>query len=294
MDLKQLNYFVTVADEGSITAGAKKLFLSQPPLSTQLKALEEELGCTLLERGPRNITLTEPGKTLYTYAKTMLNLSRVAKEEVCSEADPAKGTVRIGMVSSLVCDRAMRWLADFSSQNPEINFEITEGNTYQLLEQLDAGALHFAMVRTPYGKGNRESFSLTADRIVAVGRASLFPKRKHLRTEDLEAVPLIVYRRWEATLKAAFSEKELKGRIRILADDARTAVKAAELGLGLALVPESAVEVLSEKDTVFLPIRDLNLLSTVEIVRIPGRYLPGCSQKLLTFLKEQKSISEGK
>ena len=64
MDLKQLNYFVTVADEGSITAGAKKLFLSQPPLSTQLRDLEEELGCVLFERGPRHITLTEPGKTL--------------------------------------------------------------------------------------------------------------------------------------------------------------------------------------------------------------------------------------
>ena len=59
MDLKQLHYFVTVADEGSISGGAKKLFLSQPPLSIQLKSLEEELGCILFERGPRNITLTE-------------------------------------------------------------------------------------------------------------------------------------------------------------------------------------------------------------------------------------------
>ena len=65
MDLKQLRYFTTVAEEGTISAAAKKLFMSQPPLSTQMKLLEQELGCSLFERGQKHIRLTETGRLLY-------------------------------------------------------------------------------------------------------------------------------------------------------------------------------------------------------------------------------------
>lgn len=72
MDLKQLRYFTTVAEEGTISAAAKKLFMSQPPLSTQMKLLEQELGCSLFERGQKHIRLTETGRLLYDRAQTLL------------------------------------------------------------------------------------------------------------------------------------------------------------------------------------------------------------------------------
>lgn len=78
MDLKQLQSFVTIAQEGSISAAAKKLHISQPPLSQQLKALERELGVVLLERGPRHVQLTDAGQLLYERALGMLELARVA------------------------------------------------------------------------------------------------------------------------------------------------------------------------------------------------------------------------
>lgn len=69
MDLKQLDYFTAIVDEGSISAAAKKLHISQPPLSTQMKSLERELGAVLFERGLRSITLTDAGKLMYQRAK---------------------------------------------------------------------------------------------------------------------------------------------------------------------------------------------------------------------------------
>ncbi len=287
MDLKQLHYFVTVADEGSITAGAKKLFLSQPPLSTQIKELEKELSCILFERGARKITLTEAGKALYNYAKTILDLTRVAKEEVSSTANPDRGIVRFGMVSSLVCARPLRWVAAFSQQNPEIDFEITEGNTYQLLDQLSAGVLHFALVRTPYPKGRLESVRIASDRLVAVGHPEAFPDEFEISPEDLSKKPLIIYRRWEATLKQYFSLQGASPRIHILADDARTVIKAAELELGIAIVPQSAVEALSSQNTVARTISGEGILSATEIVYTPDGHLPGCAQKFLEFLKDK-------
>ena len=75
MDLKQLLYFKTVVEEGTISAAAKKLNLSQPPLSQQIKQLESELGVTLMERGARKITLNEAGRVLYEKGCTLLTLA---------------------------------------------------------------------------------------------------------------------------------------------------------------------------------------------------------------------------
>lgn len=102
MELKQLSYFVAVAEEGSITAAARRLYISQPPLSTQMKLLEQELGCQLFERGRSAIRLTEQGAILYRHALTLLEISRAARDEVLSSTGEVRGTLRLGVVSSVV------------------------------------------------------------------------------------------------------------------------------------------------------------------------------------------------
>ena len=97
MELKQLSYFVAVAEEGSITAAARRLYISQPPLSTQMKLLEQELGCQLFERGRSAIRLTEQGAILYRHALTLLEISRAARDEVLSSTGEVRGTLRLGM-----------------------------------------------------------------------------------------------------------------------------------------------------------------------------------------------------
>ena len=74
MDIRKLQYFTAIVDEGSITGAAKRLHMSQPPLSTQMKLLEEELGVILFDRGSRNIQLTDAGKLLYNRAHAILEL----------------------------------------------------------------------------------------------------------------------------------------------------------------------------------------------------------------------------
>lgn len=81
MELRQLSYFTTIVNEGNISQAAKKLNISQPPLSHQMKLLEEELGVTLFERGSRRIRLTPAGKTFYDRALAILDLSQAARTE---------------------------------------------------------------------------------------------------------------------------------------------------------------------------------------------------------------------
>ena len=136
MDFHQLQYFVAIAESGSITAAAKKLFLSQPPLSMQMKRLEKELGCVLFLRGAREVQLTEAGKLLYTRAKSMLELRRITEEELAVCSEQTSGTIRLGVISSVGCSLLPQWLKWFHAQYPQIRFSLYESDTYQILEKL--------------------------------------------------------------------------------------------------------------------------------------------------------------
>ena len=163
MDLKRLYYFITVVNEGNISHAAKKLHMSQPPLSTQMHLLEKELSCVLFERGSRQIHLTEAGKLLYERALTMLELSNQTKKELLDYQNGTSGSLRLGVISSVSCTLLNQWIKNFHHQHPEIHFELFEANTYQLLEQLKANIIEIAIVRTPFHAASFDCIFLQGD-----------------------------------------------------------------------------------------------------------------------------------
>ena len=179
MDFHQLQYFVAIAESGSITAAAKKLFLSQPPLSMQMKRLEKELGCVLFLRGAREVQLTEAGKLLYTRAKSMLELRRITEEELAVCSEQTSGTIRLGVISSVGCSLLPQWLKWFHAQYPQIRFSLYESDTYQILEKLHQDRVELALVRSPF---SAEGIQKVPDRIAHCSGASfvLFRGRHHI------------------------------------------------------------------------------------------------------------------
>ena len=105
----------------------KRLNIAQPPLSYQLKNLENELGIKLVERGSRNIKLTDAGLMLYNRAKQILNLTETTIDELKDFKDGNKGTLSIGTVSSSGASLLTNRLTSFHKKYPFINFEIHEG-----------------------------------------------------------------------------------------------------------------------------------------------------------------------
>lgn len=182
MELKQLYGFVTVVKEGTISGAARKLNLSQPPLSAQMKQLEEEFGCLLFERGPRKIVLTEAGRLLYERAVTMLELADVTRKELFDCRDGVTGALRLGVVSSVGSSLLPEWMKEFHAQNPAVRFELFEANTYQLLEQLHANLLELAIVRTPFEAENLVSFPLCRETLLAAGDRKFFSETE--RAQD--------------------------------------------------------------------------------------------------------------
>ena len=130
MDIKQLINFITIVEEGNITKAAQKLHISQPPLSNQLKALEEELGVKLVERGSRKVTLTDVGNLLYKRGKDMVDVFESTLNEIEDFKSGIEGVLKIGAVST--CNQFIpnKLISPYAKQYPKVKFELYEGNTY--------------------------------------------------------------------------------------------------------------------------------------------------------------------
>ena len=242
MELRGLAYFVAIVEEGSISAAAKQLHISQPPLSAQLRHLEEELGVTLIERGARHVTPTAAGRALYERAKRLLLLADATRQEVSQIAGGVRGVVRLGTISS--CGPALLTpaFAAFCAQHPALRFEVREGNTYQLLDLLRAGAIELAVLRTPFADEGLACHSLPPEPLCAVARPGLLKadgfSTEAITLQALAGLPLVYYRRFELLLQGEFRHAGLPLQPFCVVDDARTALSWAAAGVGVALVPQ--------------------------------------------------------
>ena len=285
MDIRQLRYYIAVVEEGNISSAARSLHVSQPPLSSSMQSLEEELGVRLFDRGPRKIVLTDAGKALYGRAQVLVNMFDSVREEISSLGEGSRGTLRIGMVSSLSRDMVSGWLRAFSKRFPQIAIEITESNTYSLVEMLHARTLDMAVIRTPFNDEGLEVREIKSEELcIALDHmSSLSPN------EILSSYPLIVYRRWENILQNFFKAKGIRSRIVLKCDTAGTALSMARKAIGAAIVPMSALDG-PETDGLFLILlNDESLSSKISLVTLRSRKL---SEPERWFADGSSSISK--
>ena len=287
MDLKRLYYFVTIVKEGNISHAAKKLHMSQPPLSTQMRLLEKELACTLFERGSRQIHLTEAGKLLYERALTMLELSSRTKKELLDYQNGTSGSLRLGVISSVSYTLLNQWIKNFHHEHAEIHFELFEANTYQLLEQLKANIIELAIVRTPFHASSFESIFLQEEPMLAVGHRIYFDglSEHEISLAQLHQKPLILYRRWESIILELFQQYHLQPHIFCKNDDARTTAYWADAGLGIGIIPASALKMIQNPDTICKEIRDLELHSKICVIHNRNGYLSPIAKEFLNFVQ---------
>lgn len=146
MELRVLQYFLTVAREQSISAAAQALHLSQPTLSRQLKEMEEELGKTLFLRGNRKITLTEEGMILRKRAQEVMELLEKAQEEIACSTEIIAGNIHIGAGETEGIRPLIQAAHTLQKQYPLVHFHIVSGDKTTVLEELDHGLIDFALI----------------------------------------------------------------------------------------------------------------------------------------------------
>ena len=167
MDLRTLRYFVTAAEELNITRAAERLNMSQPPLSNQIKALENELGTTLFIRGKRHLKLTEAGSLLYRRAVQLLELAEQTSQEIQS-LNGLSGTIHVSVVEGRAPFLLARWIAGFRAEFPEVKFRLWNGGGDEVLERLNRGLADVAVVAAPYDTETLEGFPVSREPWVAM------------------------------------------------------------------------------------------------------------------------------
>lgn len=167
MDIRILSYFVVIAEELNITKAAVKLNMSQPPLSSQIKALEEELDTTLFIRGKRHLQLTESGKLLYRHAKEIISLANKTKEEIRAMGKGISGKISIGLVEGSAPNIAASWIDSFLKKYNKAEFSIIDGNSDELIQKLRSGLIDLAVITSPCDNTLLNSFKVGQERITA-------------------------------------------------------------------------------------------------------------------------------
>ena len=167
MDIRTLSYFVTIAEELNITKAAEKLCMSQPPLSSQMKALEEELDTVLFIRGKRHLQLTESGKLLYRHAKEILSLVNKTSEEIRAMGKGMRGKISIGLVEGSAPIIASSWIEKFLSNYNHVEFMVVDGNSDELIAKLRSGLIDMAVITSPCDNTLLNSFKVGQEKMTA-------------------------------------------------------------------------------------------------------------------------------
>nr|WP_289095828.1 LysR family transcriptional regulator [uncultured Dorea sp.] len=234
MELRQLEYFREIASTGSINEAARHLNMSQPPLSYQIRQLENELNVKLFDRTSKGVTLTEAGKLLYDRSGNLLEYARSTELEVSKTGK--KRILRIGLTPTTV-DTIMPYISQFSKKNPDVNFEVHDGITYSLYQYLLDGIIDISVARTPLRLDEVSYMELCSEPMIAVSAAE--NTASSLKLADLLHRPLILYRRYEELIMNTFHAQNMNPDIFCVCDDPRGAMLWAKENLATAIFPQS-------------------------------------------------------
>ena len=197
MELRVLEYFLAVAREQNITAAAEALHISQPALSTQLKAMETELGKQLLIRGvkgSRKVILTEEGMILRKRAEEILSLVNRTENEITQSGETIVGNVFIGTGETEIVRLFAKVAKEMQKKYPDIRYNISSGNAEHVLEYLDKGLIDFGLLFTKVDSQKYEAIPVPIKDTwgVLMRKDSPLAEKEAICPEDLWDKPLIV------------------------------------------------------------------------------------------------------
>jgi DNA-binding transcriptional LysR family regulator len=246
MTLRQLAYLVALADVGSFTRAADLVGVAQPTLSRQLRALEDDLGAPLVERGGRDgTTLTAAGEAVLPFARRMLADADGARTAVAELIGLRRGRVRLGATPSLCVGVVADVLRAFHGAHPEIALELVESGSQPLVRALARGELDIALVIVPADgiEPGLAAAPLLRERL-SVASAATEPapfRRGSVTVVELARRPLVVPREGydlrAATLRA-FDQAGATPRLAVQGGEMDAVLRLVEAGTGLAVVPD--------------------------------------------------------
>ena len=285
MNIKQLEYFLAIAETGRLTAAAKKLNISQPPLSVQLKALEDELNAELFVRNSRNLTITNDGLLLKDKAEQIFTLIDSIYMDFNSADHISSRTINIGSINiSFFNETKTRQISqgilNIRQKYPNATFQIYSGSSTRIKELLDNGVINLGFVRYPVTDGAYNCINITEedDYYVAVGHMDYFKDKASdtISLKNLEGIPLIIHSSISSLLIDYCEAYEFVPTLSFKTDYDSFSYELALARLGVAILPISCINIM------------LQAPNPVKIAKITD---PCISSNLYFVYRKQKYLS---
>lgn len=246
LNLSQLQTFVTVASEGSMTAAADKLFLTQPAVSQQMKNMEDDLGVELIVRGSKQIKMTAQGEILYEHAKKILSLAQMAEVSIKSVGAQLKGELRIGTLNSIGLHLMSPVVSRLLKFNPDFKIKVNYAKGEDLIQDYKKGELDVLVlpeVETNYKSTLSDSTAQILFKeeiwLVGSGKDEFYPTQ--ISMSELKKIPYVHFSEEYPDFDQKLAEKV--GRLQSVFESANvgTLKRVIEYGLGIGFLPAHSI-----------------------------------------------------
>ncbi len=244
MNLRDLRYFVALADTKHFGKAAERSYVSQPTLSAQIKKLENYLGVQLIERQPRRVTLTETGAKILPLARRILQESDEIVSVARNEHDPLSGKLKLALIPTIGPYLLPLVARRLRKQLPQLKLMLYEYQTQPLLEKLRSGEIEIGILALPVPLDGLEAASLYEENFtVAVPNNHPLSKRQHVKLDDLTGETLLLLEDGHCLRDQALdvcNRIDVKENEDYRATSLETLRQMVAAGLGVTLLPELA------------------------------------------------------
>jgi DNA-binding transcriptional LysR family regulator len=295
MDLRQLRYFVAVAEERHYGRAAQRLHMSQPPLSMQIKALERELGIELLERTSRRVALTDAGRAFLERAKTILDAIEEAREIARGAEQGTQGRLEVGFISSATLSLLPPSIRLFRERFGGVELELKELTSAQQIDALYEGGIRVGLVRLPLrAPGIRFEPVLEERLVIALPSGHALEGLDRVSLETIADLPLIFFTRqlipgFHAQIVELFQRVGAFPKVAQHAVHLQTIVGLVASGVGIAILPSSAQRV-SREGVVYRALDVPDATSWMGLAWVEGDE----SKLVRNFVRTVREVAEGK
>jgi DNA-binding transcriptional LysR family regulator len=280
MELRHLRYFVVVAEEQNVTRAAARLNVSQPPLSRQIRDLEEELGVELFRRTAKSLALTEAGKLFLIETRSVLLRVDQAVDAVRTLASHHRGTLRVGYAPSLTVRLLPKTLTTFERAQTGVRVSLYDLSTEECIQQLASGKIDLALTVRPTSSRMR---GLVFEKLAsyplrcAVATSHPLARKRSITLRELKNERFVVYSRedfpeYYDDLKTLFRPYGFEPRVGEEYDGVTGLIAAVEAGQGIAIVTSSLACIAGQR------LKLLNLKPAMTSIHV-GALMPKESSK---------------
>jgi DNA-binding transcriptional LysR family regulator len=287
MDIRELEYFVTVSELTNFTAAAAKLHISQPAISKSIHKLEEELGCQLLDRTQKKILLTEEGAVFLDLAKEILTKMIAAQNTMIEYRNLTRGTFRIAVPPLLGAYVFPQLFADFQKNYPALTMSVIEDGSSTAVDLVREEEVHVGLIILPSQLTDLHSHLITSQEIVVcLPTDHPLSTQPFLTFEQLKDEPIILYNEGFVLRKIILEEYakcNVVPKVALSTNQFQTIKALVAKGVGISFLPKNSIKVVNHVTKI--PLHP-HLFLEMGLIWKPNKVLPLACKAFIDFVNQ--------